>query len=75
MPLDWIDFNTNFSFDAYTVQARIKGDTLKISKVYDWARKEKHTIMKSHSLLLHCLIKSVLPKVIISGSDYSNETI
>lgn len=41
VPLDWIDFNTNFSFDAYTVQARIKGDTLKISKVYDWARKGK----------------------------------
>ncbi len=41
VPLDWIDFNTNFSFDAYTVQARIKGDTLKISKIYDWARKGK----------------------------------
>lgn len=41
VPLDWIDFNTNFSFDAYTVQARIKGDTLEISKVYDRARKGK----------------------------------
>jgi len=39
VPLDWIDFNTNFNFDAYTVQARIKGDTLEVSKVYDWARK------------------------------------
>ncbi|MFZ2884816.1 MULTISPECIES: hypothetical protein [Nitrosomonas] len=41
VPLDWIDFNTNFNFDAYTVRARIKGDTLEVSKIYDWARKGK----------------------------------
>lgn len=41
VPLDWINFNKNFSFDAYTVQARIEGDVLEISKIYDWARKGK----------------------------------
>lgn len=39
VPLDWIDFNQNFSFDAYTVHARIKGDILEINKIYDQARK------------------------------------
>ncbi|MXS85903.1 DUF1292 domain-containing protein [Nitrosomonas sp. HPC101] len=39
--LDWIDFNTHFRFDAYTVQARVKGDTLEIQKIYDQARKGK----------------------------------
>ncbi len=41
VPLDWIDFNTAFSFDAYTVQATVKGEILEISKVYDRARKGK----------------------------------
>ncbi len=39
IPLDWLDFNADFSFDAYTVQASIHGDTLQINKVYDQARK------------------------------------
>ena len=39
VPLDWINFGADFSFDAYTVQAQMQGDTLQISKVYDQARK------------------------------------
>jgi hypothetical protein len=39
IPLTWLDFNADFSFDAYTVQASINGDILQINKVYDQARK------------------------------------
>ena len=39
VPLDWINYGADFSFDAYTVQASLKGNTLEISKVYDQARK------------------------------------
>lgn len=39
VPLDWVNFGAEFSFDAYTVQAKIKDNTLKIGRVYDQARK------------------------------------
>ena len=39
VPLDWVNFGAEFSYDAYTVQAEIQENTLKISQVYDQARK------------------------------------
>ena len=39
VPLDWVNFGADFSFDAYTVQAEVKDNSLQISKVYDQARK------------------------------------
>lgn len=39
VPLDWVNFGAEFSFDAYTVQADMQGHTLKIGQVYDQARK------------------------------------
>jgi hypothetical protein len=39
LPVDWIDFGKEFGFDAYTVSARIQGDTLEISRIYDQAGK------------------------------------
>ena len=39
MPLDWINFGADFSFDAYTVSASIEGDALEINDVYDQARR------------------------------------
>lgn len=39
VPIDWINFGGDLGFDAYTVKASIQGNTLKISEVYDQARK------------------------------------
>ena len=39
VPLDWVNFGADFSFDAYTVQAEVQDNSLQISKVYDQARK------------------------------------
>lgn len=39
VPVDWINFGVDFGFDVYTVRASMQGSTLKISKVYDQARK------------------------------------
>lgn len=39
LPLDWLNFGAHLGFDAYTVQARIDGNSLEISKIYDQARK------------------------------------
>ena len=39
LPLDWLNFGAHLGFDAYTVQARIDGNSLEISKIYDRARK------------------------------------
>jgi hypothetical protein len=39
VPLDWVNFGADFSFDAYTVQAEMQESTLQISKIYDQARK------------------------------------
>lgn len=39
VPIDWINFGGHLGFDAYTVKASIQGNTLKISEVYDQARK------------------------------------
>ena len=39
VPLDWVNFGADFSYDAYTVQAEVQENTLQISKVYDQARK------------------------------------
>jgi hypothetical protein len=39
VPLDWVNFGADFSFDAYTVQAEVEDNALQISKVYDQARK------------------------------------
>jgi len=39
VPLDWVNFGADLSYDAYTVQAEMKDNSLQISKVYDHARK------------------------------------
>jgi hypothetical protein len=39
IPIDWIDFGNDFSYDVYTAQASIQGDTLHIGEVYDQAGK------------------------------------
>ena len=39
MPLDWINFGADFGFDAYTIDASIQGEILKINTVYDQARR------------------------------------
>jgi hypothetical protein len=39
LPVDWIDFGKEFGFDAYTVSAKVQGDTLEISRVHDQAGK------------------------------------
>ena len=39
VPVDWIDFGGDFSFDAYTVKASIQGNTMIVGNVYDQARK------------------------------------
>lgn len=62
VPLDWIDFITSFSFDAYTVQARIKGDTLEISKIYDQARKGGVHSNNKQSSAITLLNKICTPK-------------
>lgn len=41
VPVDWIDFGSDFSFDAYTVKASIQGNTLIVGDVYDQARKSR----------------------------------
>lgn len=61
IPLDWIDFNTNLSFDAYTVQAKVKGNTLEIDKVYDWARKGRTHINKESLSAITLLNKICTP--------------
>lgn len=52
VPLEWINFGADFSFDAYTVQAKIQGDTLKISEVYDQARKGRPQEKKISAITL-----------------------
>ncbi|ADE16193.1 conserved hypothetical protein [Nitrosococcus halophilus Nc 4] len=37
--MDWINFGNDFSYDAYTAQASIQGDTLSIDEIYDQAGK------------------------------------
>lgn len=39
VPLDWINYGADFSFDAYTVQAKTQENMLQIGKIYDQARK------------------------------------
>ena len=39
VPVGWIDFGGDFSFDAYTVKASRQGNTLIVGDVYDQARK------------------------------------
>src|SRR5699024_7000399 len=39
IPMDWIDFGSDFSYDAYTVQASVQGNTLHIREIYDQAGK------------------------------------
>ncbi|WP_240761485.1 hypothetical protein [Nitrosococcus wardiae] len=39
IPMDWIDFGNDFSYDAYTAQVSMQGDTLSIDKIYDQAGK------------------------------------
>ena len=39
IPLDWINFGADLGFDAYTIQASIKGNALYIDEVYDQARR------------------------------------
>lgn len=39
VPIDWINFGGDLGFDVYTVKASIRGNILKISEVYDQARK------------------------------------
>lgn len=52
VPLEWINFGADFSFDAYTVQAKIEGDTLKISEIYDQARKGRPQEKKISAITL-----------------------
>jgi hypothetical protein len=39
IPIDWINFGTLLSYDAYTIQANSDGHQLYINKIYDQARK------------------------------------
>ncbi len=39
IPLEWINFSADFSFDAYTISAKIQKQILYINKVYDQARR------------------------------------
>jgi hypothetical protein len=50
VPLDWINYGADFSFDAYTVQASLKENILEISEVYDQARR-RHTKEKRFSAM------------------------
>lgn len=52
VPLEWINFGADFSFDAYTVQAKIEGDALKISEIYDQARKGRPQEKKISAITL-----------------------
>ncbi len=40
LPLDWINFGADFSFDAYVIHANIDDDMLRINAVPDQARRE-----------------------------------
>ncbi len=39
IPLNWINFNHDFGYDAYTVRANIRTDRLQINEIYDQAGK------------------------------------
>ncbi|MCW5599535.1 MAG: DUF1292 domain-containing protein [Nitrosomonas sp.] len=52
IPLEWINFGTHFSFDAYTVQASMQGDMLQIIKIYDQARKGRQEARQFSAITL-----------------------
>lgn len=52
VPLEWINFGADFSFDAYTIKAKVEGDSLKISEVYDQARKGRSQEKKISAITL-----------------------
>lgn len=52
VPLEWINFGADFSFDAYTIQAKVEGDSLEISEVYDQARKGRPQEKKISAITL-----------------------
>ena len=60
LPLDWINFNADFGFDAYTVKASIKDETLHIYKIYDQAGKGRNREKLFSAILL--LNKLCAPK-------------
>lgn len=52
IPLDWINFGANFSFDAYTITADLQENTLTISKVHDQARRGRSQIKQISAITL-----------------------
>lgn len=60
IPLDWINFGADFGFDAYTVQADVNKNTLKINKIYDQAGKARKSEKLFSAILL--LNKLCAPK-------------
>lgn len=55
IPVEWMDFGSDFSFDAYTVKADIRGNTLTIGEIHDWARKGREEKRISAIALLNKL--------------------
>lgn len=60
IPLDWINFGADFGFDAYTVQAEVNRDMIKIIKIYDQAGKARKSEKLFSAILL--LNKLCAPK-------------
>lgn len=52
VPLDWINFGADFSYDAYTVEAEIQGDILEIDNIYDQARKGRSEMKQISAITL-----------------------
>jgi hypothetical protein len=60
IPLDWIDFGTDFNFDVYSVQANIQENSLHIHRIYDQAKKGRKEEKKISGITL--LNKICTPK-------------
>lgn len=52
VPLDWINFGADFSYDAYTIQAEMQQDALQIKKIYDQARKGRNNETRISAITL-----------------------
>lgn len=52
LPIDWINFGDTIGYDAYTVQARLAGNTVYIEKTYDRAGKGRKTAKQFSAITL-----------------------
>ncbi len=52
LPLDWINFGTEFVFDAYTIDASIDDDMLRINAVHDQARRGRDQVKQMSAITL-----------------------